>query len=132
MAEPFVAETHRSFFRVAWGRSASNCVHPTNRSDATDPLRQIGLSGASGRAPTSIKRVGSHFLPMRWARRRTPPDAEGRIREHESRIGGSLSDVGRELSTETWAGDWKIRRFFDAGSVAALSFDSAKNDECRA
>src|SRR5260370_38351006 len=38
-AEPYVAETSTAaFFRVAWGRSASNCVHPPSAATPTDSL----------------------------------------------------------------------------------------------
>src|SRR5258708_7233059 len=72
MAEPFVAETSTAaFFRVAWGRSASNSVHPPSVRRKLIPYGKFALErGTAGRGrQTSIQRARSHFLHDAWARR---------------------------------------------------------------
>src|SRR6266850_3526261 len=68
-AEPYVAETSTAaFFRVAWGRSASNCVHPPSAATQTHSLcGKFALErGAAGRgAKLAFNELGAISFTMR-------------------------------------------------------------------
>jgi len=74
-AEPYVAETSTAaFFRVAWGRSASNCVHPPSAATQTHSLcGKFALErGAAGRgAKLAFNELGAISFTMRGRGDRT-------------------------------------------------------------
>ena len=74
-AEHYVAETSTAaFFRVAWGRSASNCVHPPSAATQTHSLcGKFALErGAAGRgAKLAFNELGAISFTMRGRGDRT-------------------------------------------------------------
>ena len=73
-AEPYVAETSTAaFFRVAWGRSASNCVHPPTAATQLIPYGKLALErGVAGRgAKLAFNELGAISFTMRGRGDRT-------------------------------------------------------------